>query len=133
VNAAGQITATVAANSALALHVGARGAGPTPPPGGCATAPVSLAANVTTTWGQNVFVTGDTAALGNWNPAAAVALSSASYPVWTATVSLPGNTAVHYKYIKKEGSTVVWESDPNRTRTTPSATPCSVTWADTWR
>ncbi|MEV4708414.1 carbohydrate-binding module family 20 domain-containing protein [Actinoplanes sp. NPDC049316] len=135
VNSSGQVTATVAANSALALHINARGSGgtTTPPPAGCSTASVAFEANVTTTWGQNVFVTGNTAALGDWNPANAVALSSASYPVWKATVSLPGGTAVQYKYIKKEGSTVVWESDPNRTRTTPSASPCSATWSDSWR
>ena len=133
----GQFTATVAANAALALHINARGAGggtTTPPPGtGCTTATTSFEANVTTTFGQNVFVTGNTAALGNWDPASAVALSSASYPVWKATVALPANTSVEYKYIKKEGSTVTWESDPNRTRTTASASPCTATWADTWR
>ncbi|MGA5302798.1 carbohydrate-binding module family 20 domain-containing protein [Nucisporomicrobium flavum] len=134
VTSGGQVTATVAANSALALHINAKGSGgTTPPPTGCSTASVAFEANATTTWGQNVFVTGNTAALGNWDPANAVALSSASYPVWKATVSLPGGTAVQYKYIKKEGSTVVWESDPNRTRTTPSASPCSATWSDTWR
>ena len=88
---------------------------------------------MSTTFGQNVFVTGNTAALGNWNPADAVALSSAAYPVWRATVSLPVNTAVEYKYLKKEGSAVVWESDPNRTRTTAAASPCTATWTDTWR
>ncbi|GAA2558283.1 carbohydrate-binding module family 20 domain-containing protein [Winogradskya consettensis] len=131
VNSSGQFTATVAANAALALHINARGTGTTPT--GCTTAAIAFESNTTTTFGQNVFVTGNTAALGNWDPASAVALSSAAYPVWKATVTLPGNTAVQYKYIKKEGSTVVWESDPNRTRTTPSATPCSATWADTWR
>ena len=133
VNASGQVTATVAAGAALALHVGARGTGGGPNPVGCTTAAVAFEANVTTTWGQNVFVTGNTAALGNWDPANAVALSSAAYPVWKATVSLPGNTAVQYKYLKKQGSTVVWESDPNRTRSTPAASPCSATWADSWR
>ena len=134
VNGSGQVTATVAANAALALHVNARTTGTaTPPPGGCTTAATTFAATVSTTFGQNVFVTGNTAALGNWNPANAVALSSATYPVWRATVSLPGNTAVQYKYIKKEGSAVVWESDPNRTRTTAAASPCTATWTDTWR
>ncbi|MEV6600967.1 carbohydrate-binding module family 20 domain-containing protein [Actinoplanes sp. NPDC051346] len=131
VNASGQVTATVAGNSALALHVGARG-GPTTPTG-CATASVSVAATATTTWGQNVFVTGDIAALGGWNPAAAVPLSPATYPVWSATVSLPGDAAVQYKYIKKEGSSVVWESGPNRGRTTPASAPCAATWTDAWR
>ena len=131
VTASGQVTATVPANGVLALHVNARtsGGGGT----GCTTAAISIAANVTTTFGQNVFVVGNTAALGNWDPAAAVALSSASYPVWTGTVNLPVGTAVQYKYIKKEGSTVTWESDPNRTRTTPGTSPCSATWTDSWR
>jgi alpha-amylase len=132
----GQVTATVGANAALALHVNARTTGttgPTTPPSGCTTAATTFAATVSTTFGQNVFVTGNTAALGNWNPANAVALSSATYPVWRATVSLPGNTSVQYKYIKKEGSTVVWESDPDRTRTTAATSPCTATWTDTWR
>lgn len=134
VDETGQVTATVPANGALALHVNARTSGSTPTPtSNCSAAAVSIAANAATSWGQNVFIVGNTAALGNWSPASAVALSSASYPVWTATVNLPAGTAVQYKYIKKEGSTVTWESDPNRTRTTPSASPCSVTWTDSWR
>jgi alpha-amylase len=89
---------------------------------------------VSTTWGQNVFVVGDVAALGNWNPASAVALSSAGYPVWSATVNLPTATSVQYKYLKKDDAgTVIWESDPNRTRTTPSTSPCTATWTDSWR
>ena len=119
-------------DGALALHTGARTSG-----GGggttCASVPVTFEVNATTSWGQNVFVTGSTAALGNWNPASAVALSSASYPVWRGTATLPAGTAVQYKYIKKEGSSVVWESDPNRTRTTASTAPCSATWTDSWR
>jgi alpha-amylase len=129
VDAGGRVTATVPANGALALHVNARVAGGS----GCGTATVSLAAQVTTVWGENVFIVGDAAALGGWNPANAVPLSSATYPVWRATVSLPGNTAVKYKYIKKNGSQVIWESDPDRSRTTPAATPCTATWTDTWR
>jgi alpha-amylase len=132
VDGSGRVTATVAANSALALHVNARGTGSTSP-AGCTTAATTFEANVTTVWGQNVFVTGDTAALGNWDPANAVALSSAAYPLWRATVSLPGNAPVQYKYLKKEGSTVIWESDPNRARTTASVSPCSATWTDSWR
>jgi len=130
VNSAGQVTATVPANGALALHVNARtSAGST-----CSTADVSIAANVTTSWGQNVFVVGDTAALGNWSPASAVALSSAGYPVWSATVNLPAATTVQYKYLKKDDAgTVIWESDPNRTRATPSTSPCAATWTDSWR
>jgi hypothetical protein len=49
-----------------------------------------------------------------------IALSSAAYPVWKATVSIPAGTAFQYKYIKKEtDGSVVWESDPNRSTTAP--------------
>ena len=139
VDSASQVTATVPANGVLALHINARttpGTTPTPTSTGttCSTAAISVAATVTTVWGENVFIVGNTAALGNWSPASAVALSSASYPVWTATVNLPTGTAVQYKYIKKDAAgAVTWESDPNRTRTTPSASPCSATWTDSWR
>jgi len=47
-------------------------------------------------------------------------------------VNLPLNTSFDYKYIKKDGPTVVWESDPNRTHSTGSS-PCTVTYSDTWR
>ena len=136
VNGSGQVTATVPANGALALHVNARtsGGGTPPPTGGtCASAPTAFAVNATTTWGQNLYLTGNVAALGNWNPAAAVPLSSAGYPVWRVTVDLPAGTAVEYKYIKKDGSQVIWESDPNRSRTTASSEPCGATWTDSWR
>jgi alpha-amylase len=137
VNSSGQVTATVPANAALALHINARtGSTPTPTNTGstCSTAAISIAVNATTVWGQNVFIVGNTAALGNWNPASAVALSSAGYPVWSATVNLPTATPVQYKYIKKdESGSVIWESDPNRVRTTPGTNPCAVTWTDAWR
>jgi alpha-amylase len=129
VNASGQVTATVPANGALALHAGARGG----TPGGCAGVATTFEVNATTVWGQNVFVVGNTAALGNWNPANAVALSSAAYPVWRGTVALPAGTSVRYKYVKKNGSQVIWESDPNRARTTATSAPCSATWSDSWR
>lgn len=130
VDGSGQATITVAAGAAVALHTGARGPGGGT---GCSTASVSFAVNATTTWGQNVFVVGDVPELGSWNPAQAVALSAAAYPIWRATATLPAGRAVAYKYIKKEGSTVVWESDPNRSRTTPSVSPCSAAWDDSWR
>jgi alpha-amylase len=142
VNGAGQVTATVQAFGALALHINARVTGSTPTPTPTSTPPAGLCAgvttitfeaNATTSWGQNVFVVGNTAALGNWNPANAVPLSSAAYPIWRASVSLPPSAPVQYKYIKKNGTQVIWESDPNRTRNPPTYAPCTATWTDTWR
>ncbi|WBC16594.1 alpha-amylase family glycosyl hydrolase [Micromonospora sp. WMMA1998] len=96
------------------------------------TVAATFAVTATTAYGQNVFVVGNVPALGGWNPAAAVPLSPATYPVWRATVELPPNTAVEYKYVKRnpDGS-VTWESGANRTFTTPSGGTRTAT--DTWR
>ncbi|BBH71582.1 peptidase S8 [Actinoplanes sp. OR16] len=73
-----------------------------------------------TVWGQNVFVVGDVPELGGWDPGRAVPLSAATYPVWSGDVSLPPNTAIEFKYLRKaEDGSVTWENGPNRTTTTP--------------
>ncbi|GIE32636.1 alpha-amylase [Actinoplanes italicus] len=136
VNSAGQFTATIPAGEAVALYVGASGSNPTTPtspaPSNPATAGAGFNVTATTTLGQNIFVVGNQAALGNWAPAGAVALSAASYPVWKGTVSLPAGTAFEYKYIRKntDGS-VTWESGANRTATVPASG--QATLNDTWR
>ena len=107
---------------------------PTPTPTASPTSgttAVTFGVNATTTWGQNVYVVGDLPALGSWNPAAGVALSSAAYPVWRTTLNLPAGTSFQYKYVKRDGSgNVVWESGANRTGT---ATGSTLTFTDTWR
>ncbi len=62
--------------------------------------------------------------------ASAIPLSSATYPVWSATVTLPANTAVEYKFIKKNSDgSITWESGANRTLTTgTSAITVTATW-----
>ncbi len=108
-------------------------ASPSPSGTACASIAAAFSVNATTVWGQNVYVIGSVPALGSWNTASAVALSSAAYPVWAATINLPPGTTFTYKYLKKDASgNVTWESDPNRSRTTPT-TPCTTTYADTWR
>lgn len=140
VGAGGAATFTVPADGAVALHVGARPGtttspspttSPTPSPTSSAAA-VAFGVSATTVWGQNIFVVGDVPALGGWDPARAVPLSAATYPVWRATVSLPAGSAVQYKYVRKDASgSVTWESGVNRTLTVPSGGTLSV--ADTWR
>lgn len=131
VDAAGRFTATVGAGDAIALYVGASG-GTTPATSPTATAGTGFSVTATTTPGQNIFVTGNQAALGDWAPANAVALSAASYPVWTATVALPAGTTFEYKYIRKNADgSVTWESGANRTATVPASG--RLTLADTWR
>jgi len=125
VSANGTLTASVPANSMLAVHVGARTS-----TSSCSTVAVTFAVNATTVWGENLSVLGNRAELSNWNTGGGVALSSASYPVWQGTVNLPANTAIEYKYVKKNGSTVTWESGANRTLNTGSA--CTTSVADSW-
>ncbi|CAE6399576.1 unnamed protein product, partial [Rhizoctonia solani] len=85
-----------------------------------------------TTFGDNIFVAGSISQLGTWAPGSSIAMSSASYPTWTATVTLPAGTAFSYKYLRKTSSgTVVWESDPNRSATASSSG--TLTLSDTWR
>jgi alpha-amylase len=98
---------------------------------GCTTVAVTFAATVTTVWGENVFVLGNRPELSNWDTSGGLALSPATYPVWRGTVTLPANTTFEYKYVKKNGSWVGWESGDNRVVNTGSA--CTLTLTDTWR
>jgi alpha-amylase len=70
--------------------------------------------------GQRLYVVGSAPELGGWDPARAVPLDPADYPNWTAERRSPAETAFEYKYIKKSGDTVVWESRSNRTATVPA-------------
>ncbi|MFE1579820.1 carbohydrate-binding module family 20 domain-containing protein [Streptomyces fradiae] len=133
VDGSGRFTATLGARTALALHVGATscGGGPaTPPPADGSGA--SFNVDATTSLGQNIHVTGNHAALGNWNPAAAPKLDPSGYPVWKLDLTLPAGTTFEYKYVRKDAAgNVTWESGANRVATVPASG--KVTLTDTWR
>ncbi|MET9956070.1 carbohydrate-binding module family 20 domain-containing protein [Streptomyces sp. NPDC006339] len=117
VNASGQFTATLGADTALALHTGAMNCASQP-----ATAGAAFHVNATTTVGQHIHVVGNRPELGNWSTAAAPKLDPAAYPVWKLAVSLPAGTAFEYKYIRKDAAgNVTWESGANRTATVPAS------------
>ena len=81
VNGSGQFTATLGANTAVALQVNARtctGSGTTEP--GAGTSGASFGVNATTQLGQNIYVTGNQSALGNWNTGSALKLDPADVP-----------------------------------------------------
>jgi len=123
VDATGQATVTVPAGDSIAIDV----------QGSATTAQETFNENETTVWGQNVYVTGSIPALGNWSTSAAIPLSSAGYPTWSATVSLPANTSFQYKYIIKDGSgNVTWEGGNNHSASTGAAG-SSATLNDTWQ
>lgn len=111
---------------------GGGGTNPDPDPGN-GTSGASFGVNATTQPGQNIHVTGDQAALGNWNPANAPKLDPAAYPVWKLDVNLPAGTTFAYKYVRKDASgNVTWESGANRTATVPASGKVTLT-ADVWR
>ncbi|KAI0646217.1 glycoside hydrolase [Trametes meyenii] len=132
--ASGSFSATVPARSAIAIHTGAKGTGSgSGNNGGGSTGNVvvNFAETATTTFGENIFLVGSISQLGSWNTANAIALSAASYPVWTVSVSIPAGTTFQYKFIRKEtDGSIVWESDPNRQGTASSQTSTITT---SWR
>lgn len=116
VNGSGRFTATLGSNTALALHVNARNCGSSSASG------ASFNVSATTVTGQNIYVTGNQPALGNWNPAGALKLDPASYPVWKLDVALPAGTAFEYKYLRKDAAgSVTWETGANRSATVPTS------------
>ncbi|MFT4925014.1 MAG: 1,4-alpha-glucan branching enzyme [Phenylobacterium sp.] len=87
-----------------------------------ALAPVSVdfsCQNGWTQWGQNVYVVGNIAALGNWDSNNAVKLAATGYPTWTGNLTgLPANTTIEWKCIKRDVGAVVWQSGGNNSVTT---------------
>ncbi|MGW5638682.1 carbohydrate-binding module family 20 domain-containing protein [Streptomyces sp. NPDC003832] len=129
----GNATLTVPAKGAIAFYDGeftpCDSACEEPDDGGT-TVTATFNAYAPTTSGQDVYVVGSIAALGGWNTANAVKLSSAGYPVWSGAVSVPVNTAFEYKYIKKDASgNVTWESNANRSA---SATTSALNLNNSW-
>ncbi|KAH8986763.1 glycoside hydrolase [Lactarius hatsudake] len=116
-----RLAVTVASRQAIAVHVGALGNG-TSIPKTAQQVSVLFHTNVTTTYGENVFVVGSMPQLGNWDPSNAIPLDPTNYPMWAATTYLPSNTTFQFKFIRKvSNGTVVWASDPNNQDTTPAS------------
>ncbi|WP_087655518.1 glycoside hydrolase family 15 protein [Caballeronia terrestris] len=72
---------------------------------------VTFGVNATTQPGQYVYVTGDAAALGDWNTDLGLPLDPAGYPVWNNALNLAAATSVQYKYYRKNSDgSVTWEN-----------------------
>jgi len=78
--------------------------------------------NYVTQYGEDVYVVGSVAELGNWNPANAVKLQWVDSDTWRGPVQFVQSTGqgVQYKFITKNGGTVKWENGGNRSFTVPS-------------
>lgn len=92
----------------------------------------------TTVYGENVYISGSSSQLGDWDTSDAVALSAADYTssdnLWFVTISLPAGQTFEYKFIRVESDgDIEWETISNRDYTVPAS--CGVTTAtisDTW-
>lgn len=85
--------------------------------------------NATTVWGENVYIVGDCAELGNWAPEDAVGPAECpNYPTWELTTYLPADEEIEFKaIIKDESGNVTWQDGYNHTYTVPSTGDGSVT------
>ena len=138
VDASGNANITVAADGgttvpAVAIYTGqaisgSGSGGGTGGTGSTTCAVTFTISNANTVMGQNLYVVGNQAALGNWTPASGYALaiqgSGANVP-WTGTVALPASTATQYKYVKWNGSTAAWESNQSTASGNREFTSCA--------
>lgn len=88
----------------------------------CGPVSVSFKVNASTSWGESVYMTGNTAELGNnsFNSNDLPKCDASNYPIWTCSISFAsGNKAIEYRYVKLGISTKP-ESGPIRTLTIPS-------------
>lgn len=81
----------------------------------------------TTVVGQDVYLTGSKAELGNWSTDLAAKTSAVAWPRWTITRSLIAGTTYDYKYIKKGVKPLQWESGANRVIAVPACGSAAVT------
>lgn len=123
----------------LGVYKPAVAAGAPPGAGGC-TILVTFNVNASTFFGENVYLSGSTADLGNWSPSDALPGSASDYtdarPLWVFDVELPADSTVQYKYIRREPDGSVLYETKNRTLDVPpcanSIGPGNATIEDAW-
>ncbi|WMJ81512.1 alpha-amylase family glycosyl hydrolase [Clostridium sp. MB40-C1] len=86
--------------------------------------------NANTQFGENVYLVGDVNELGSWDTSKALGAMynqvEYKYPTWYFDVSVPAGKTINFKFIKKNGSKVTWESGNNHVYTTPTNSTDSV-------
>ncbi len=90
-----------------------------------------------TQWGQNVYVCGNIPALGNWNPAEAVAMQLRQNNHWMLSLDIPNifPLIIEYKYFirDQEGEYLQWEFGENRSLCLEEKRFTVVDLKDVWR
>jgi glycosidase len=87
--------------------------------------------NATTALGENIYLSGDKYELTNWSAAAPFGplfnQIVYAYPTWYADVSVPANSTINFKFIRKGASTTVWEGGSNHVFVSPASGTATVT------
>ena len=69
-------------------------------------------------WGEELFLTGNTTELGNWNPDKAIPMQYEGPGIWSVCVETHGRASLsqptEYKYFIRENNQIRWEDGPNR-------------------
>lgn len=104
----------------------------------CTAIAVTFDETVTTTYGETIKLSGNIAALGDWDTDDALVLSATDYTstdnLWFLTVDLTPGEVVEYKFINvASDGDVTWETDPNHTYTVSTACGTAVTVSDSWQ
>ena len=63
-------------------------------------------------WGEELYLTGNTSELGNWNPNKALAMQYAGTRIWSVETDINGT--IEYKHFIRENGQIRWEDGPNR-------------------
>ena len=63
-------------------------------------------------WGEELYLTGNTSELGNWNPNKALAMQYAGTRIWSVETDINGT--IEYKYFIRENGQIRWEDGSNR-------------------
>ena len=63
-------------------------------------------------WGEELFLTGNSEELGNWNTNKAVPMEYGGPGIWS--VEIDGTPPTEYKYFVRENGQIRWEDGPNR-------------------
>ena len=63
-------------------------------------------------WDEELFLTGNSTELGNWNPNKAIPMEYVGPGIWS--VEIDGTPTIEYKYFIRENGQIRWEDGPNR-------------------
>ncbi len=74
-----------------------------------------------TSFGDNIWITGDASQLGAWTPQKGLELDGTAFPTWRGSIVLPQGLTIQFKAVDiLQNGIVGWEAGGNRTFTVPA-------------